>query len=362
MVENIDNIPGIVFLHKVKKWFITFLLIFVVFNIIAFSVPITTKSYGKPYAKAKAYLTSAATVNVLYIFPLSKVFGYRSFITLPFYGIRDYLYNKGISLFPKDEGEREIWWFTVRYAEYETLIHPMVQSFVGANSPYRNKGAMLLAWQDELTAHLEPFATLKIKDTEMRKYRFNMFINYALSAMTNRGFVVRHYIFKRDGYLDYYQNEEEFKKMEMPLIYYQKLKKYAEKNERDGLDYLKYETKNAYIEDVLQFKTTRELIDFLLVTKKFRCDHPYVKINGESFSRLYDLAKTSTYHYRRLHDLRILGFTYGGPRYTLYKCENNPEFIKYREYIEKTFFYRESDKEELIELKKRIKNGIFKGY
>lgn len=76
----------------------------VIIHLLAFGIPIVSQSYGKPYAKAKSYATAATTINIIYIFPLSKAFGYKNIFTLPFYSLRDYLYNKSISLYPVDEG------------------------------------------------------------------------------------------------------------------------------------------------------------------------------------------------------------------------------------------------------------------
>lgn len=260
-------------------------------------------------------------------------------------------------------GEKEIQWFTVKYAEYDTLIHPMVQKFVGHYTSQGIDGYMLLKWQNELTAHIVPFATLKIKDPELRKYRFNMFINYSLSALINRDFVINTMCLRKYKYQLNEQEikKEEIRKLEAVFIYYQKLKAYVEKNEQEGLNYLHNETKNEYIEDVLQFKATQIYLDYLMKNRKFSCDNPYIKINGESFNRLYDLSKKSAYYNRRLHDLRILGFIYGGPRYMLFKCESKPELKEYKGYIEDTFYSNERDKKILEQHKEQIRTGKYWG-
>ena len=311
----------------------------VIVNFLAFTIPLLTQSVGKPYAKAKAYVTVAKTINAMYIFPLSQVFGYKNILAKPFYPARDYFYNKGISLYPKDEGEREIQWFTVRYAEYDTLIHPLVQDFATRQRKSKGKDKMLLAWQDELTSHLEPFSTLKIEDDNLRKFRFNQFVNYALSAFWNRKFVVNA-IAINDPNCKYanpiLRNSEELKKLESVILHYEKLKQYAENNEQDGLDYFYNETKNNYIEEVLKYEVSNVMLEAQMVNNTLDCNGKYSKIYGSSFTKLLAYANSSNRLYKRLYDLGIIGV--GSEFYLLKLCADKEPTLKTKyEYVIKHF-------------------------
>lgn len=327
-----------IFNQKIKNIFVKFLIFFLVVNLMAFLVPIFDQCLGKPYAKAKTYVTIAKTINTLYIFPISKAFGYKNILVKPFYPIRDYFYNKGISLYPKNEGEREIQWFTVRYAEYNTLIHPLVQDFVTRQKKSKGMDKVLLAWQDELTAHLEPFAILKIKDSNLRKYRFNQFVNYALAAYWNREFVVG-VIARRDPNCKYadpiLRNPKEMRKLELPLLYYEKLKAYAKDNEKEGLNYFYNETNNAYIENVLKYEISGKMIEAQMVNNKLNCNNEYAKMYGNSFSDLLDYANTSSKAYKRLWGLGIMdGDNMGFVRFCSPK---EPALLVRKKYLAKTF-------------------------
>ena len=289
---------------KIKK----VLIYIVIFNFLVFSVPIISTSWGKTHAGAKALTTAAATVNFIYIIPISKVFGYKNIFVLPFYPIRDFLYNTGISLYPKKDGERELMWFQVRYAEYNQLVHPLIQKMADARfeKDYnKEKLEMLLKWQDELTAHLESFSSWEISDKSLRKYRFNQFLDYAIAAGINRLMVVDEMLIKYSElgqqYLEpIYRSPNEMAKIEKVLTCYQNLRKYEEKYEPEGIAYLYNKTKNIYFEDALKILIGNEIIGYKLVNNKLKCDEPLVNMYGESYADMLKIAKSSTYYRRRL--------------------------------------------------------------
>ena len=275
------------------------LVCFFILNLFAFGIPIAKKSVGKPYAMAKAFNVAAATVNIVYIFPLSHIFGYKNMFTLPFYGIRDILYNTSQSLYPENEGEKEVNWFTVRYAEFETLLLPIVRRDSGDMRIlyYKKYDKVLLEWIDELHDHLKPFATEKIIDPAIRKLRFNLFVNYAFEAYFDRYTLVDTILsekpenkYKLSPIL---KNKEQMQKIEDALIYYNKLKDYAKKNEQDGLDFFKYHTNNFYVEDFLKWQVSSKVLKSKLVNDRFSCNDPYIKTMGESFSKLNEYQHNS---------------------------------------------------------------------
>lgn len=91
---------------------------FLIFNLILFTPIILLSVWKKPYPIARGFLTSSMLVNSVYIMPSTFILGWENPTTWMFYPIRDGLYNAGINLLPKNEGEKEIWWRDIRWVEY----------------------------------------------------------------------------------------------------------------------------------------------------------------------------------------------------------------------------------------------------
>lgn len=331
---SLKNVFSIILSEKVLK---RTLVCFLIFNSFVFGMPIAKESIGKPYALAKALNVSAATVNFVYIFPLSHLFGYKNILTLPFYGIRDALYNKSQSLYPETEGEKEVNWFIVRYSEYSTFINPLINHNMGPlRVKYKKYDQLMLAWVNELHSHLKPFATHKITDPEIRKVRFNLFINFAFDTYISREMLIdeivadtpeNRYIFP------VLRNKGEINKIEDVLIYYNKLKKFAEKNEPDGLEYFKYHTNNYYIEDLLKWAVSGTVLKSKLVNNELSCNDPYIKVFGESFTKLKEYQK-DPYLASRLQNLGAFG---GADPLDLDLCKaciNSKNFKSFKTHLE----------------------------
>lgn len=266
------------------------LVCFLAFNLVLFGTMIYKNANGKPYAKAKAYNIAAVTINQTYIFPLSHLFGYKNVLTIPFYGIRDALYNKSQSLYPNNEGEKEINWFTVRYAEYKTFVHPLINDLMGwkPKTP-KYKVPMIAAWIDELHEHLEPFATMPIYDPDLKKFRYNMFVNFAFDNFIHRHMLAS-YLATQDPENNYLEpilrNKEQVNKIEDSLIYLEKLKKYAQKNEKEGLTYFYNHTNNYYLDEYLTWEVSSTILYSKMVNNNLSCNDKYINTYRNSFLKL----------------------------------------------------------------------------
>ena len=157
---------------------------FVIFNLFVFLIAILCSGIiiNRPYPVAKAFMISASSLNTIYIFPLSKIFGWGNPLTWPFYIARDSLYNVGMLFFPKNEGEREIWWFNIRWNEYIQVEYDEAVKygvFTKRGEYPRYKIPMLQNWEQELYVHIEPFANAKISDPELKKEKLSRFVDLA---------------------------------------------------------------------------------------------------------------------------------------------------------------------------------------
>jgi len=104
---------------------------------------------GKPYAKEKMMMQSAALITVVYIIPLSKLFGNHNILTVPFYAVRDKLYYTAYDMYPKDEAEKEIQWYAVKQIEYQILYRPLYWKHFKSNPQKLANNKELWQWTDE---------------------------------------------------------------------------------------------------------------------------------------------------------------------------------------------------------------------
>lgn len=173
---NLNNFKSIS--EKLFKGFAYFIVIFSIINLFIFTPIIVGQLKSPRYPVARAYLKSAYMVNLLYIFPLSKIFGYGNPLTWGFYPVKDILYKIGISKLPKDEGEREIWWFNVRFVEFKVVVQPTLsKSFTYNDKKYKPLPKWQVKsfekWNNELYSHILSWQSAKISDPKLKKRKIN---------------------------------------------------------------------------------------------------------------------------------------------------------------------------------------------
>ncbi len=320
---------------KISIAVVSLILFIIVFNFMAFIIPILQNCVGRPYPQAKIYLVSAATINNIYIFPLSKTFGYKNKLTLPFYKLRDYLYSKGLALYPENEGEREVQWFNVRFAEYVKLIYRIEKDYEKGKKYALEIEPMLIAWSNELYSHLEPFSSLPIKDKKLRKLRYNMFIGYAYFTRSNKYYFTNRLLLNKANLrrgLPIYKNKNEMNEYEKILYYCDKLKEYVKKNEKEGLDYFYNKTENFYFENLIKYHMSRHMIEYRFASNEFNCSDPYVKMYGKSFVKLLKAAKDPRVTHTDLAHRSVFFWTYDQEK-ALKMCPEERSLDKLREMI-----------------------------
>ncbi len=263
------------FLCKNKKSIITklinIILLIIVINISVFvSVWLQQCSNSKIHTKAKIYMSSAAVINIMYIYPVYKFFGwgndFSNIIVSPFCIIRNFLYNQGLKNIPEDDGEREIWWFVIRFTEYDKfVIHTAYKMHtIHAHTVGYRTYDKIKQFNDEVYEHILKLATLKIKDEHLRVRRYNMVVITLDEYHT--GIICSIPRSKKD--LNFrYKNRIQNEKFETLLNLFVKQTEYIKREEPEAYDYFKNHTYNYYLEDYVLVTYADSLIMSDLIQK-----------------------------------------------------------------------------------------------
>lgn len=317
------------------------LLIFFLYNFLIFSY-IALKASKEPiYPEARMYLRSAEKINNLYIFPLSRSFGWESPITIPFYAIRDYLYNKGLSKLPVNEGEKEIWWYKIRYIEFRELVEKNLEEYCLNKYPQQylyDKKDDFIKWNNELYSHIEPMAKAKIKDKEFRKQKLAVFVDLAVLSQGEDYCLSTALELQRQGKFMWPSsragvrpNIKEVLKFDKVYNLYISLLDYSKKYEKDSYDYFLMNRKLWGLELSHNIAQSILLVKFYDYT--LDCNDKYLKIFVDAQKEIRD------YYYINADSLPFgLKMRFGMDALTThpmiaYKCRNNPCMKDYIEYI-----------------------------
>ena len=318
------------FMRLLKKTGIV-VAVFIIINIAIF-IPINAFLVkGKPYPIAKSLIYSAVGINKVYIYPLSAL-GWENPLTWPFYLVRDGLYNIGMSLYPEDEGEREVSWYVVRFDEFMNIVSRQITKNYSIKKMQKEQ-----RWINELYLHIEPFSKAKISDPDVRRYKLTQFVSLAKNYVElSRNLYLR---------LEYQVNKNDVNYVNKELasnynnIYrnYIELKKYSQKYEEDSYNYFLFEGK--YHEAVLLYVIANEIIDHKFNIGKLSCDDPYIKVFGENHTKIRNyyennkknLTPGENMYLSMIYSAGIKGFT--KKIYTGEMCLDNPYLQDYKQYF-----------------------------
>lgn len=248
------------------------LLVFIFLNLCAFSAMIFP-NIGKPYAKEKMMMQSAALITVVYIIPISKVFGNHNILTIPFYAVRDKLYDAAYNMYPKDEAEKEIQWYAVKQIEYQMLYEPLLGDFTTNPKKLANNKDMW-RWTDEFYNNAMLLAHEKTDQPYFNKYIYRNYIGELSQYMDARPLL----FLARDNYC--YKNllsdPIEISRFNNILVTSERLKDDFRKNNPESLNYF-YDNNNITPQE---FLNKQKIIVYLLTNKinnkKFSCDDSLV--------------------------------------------------------------------------------------
>lgn len=312
--EDIKEEEGFLeFLCKNKKSIITKLinivLLIVAINISVFvSVWLQQCSNNKIHTKAKIYMSSAAVINIMYIYPVYKCIGwgndFSNIIVSPFCIIRNFLYNQGLKNIPEDDGEREVWWFVIRFTEYDKfVIHTAYKMHtIHADSIGYRTYEKIKNFNDEVYEHILKLATLKIKDEHLRSRRYNQL---AISIHRYHAGEGCAWLGGKANPNSFNTNTARMKKYKTLLDLFIKQTEYIKREEPEAYDYFKNHTYNYYLDDLILFTYSEELVTSELIKKniidynkeferrvtisnfnKMDCGNKYLKLMGEVRTKL----------------------------------------------------------------------------
>lgn len=277
-------------LKKILIGLLCFIIAFVIINLLIF-VPLVKKQLASSmYPEARAYMASAEKINEIYIFPLSHMTHWEHPITKPFYAIRDKLYYKGLSLFPKDEGEREVWWYYIRFDEYLNLVQYNLFTY---QRKYKelipkflfSKVNRFHDWDNELYSHIEPMANEKITDKKLQKYKLNRFVQVAETYVSMDSSLAIEPGFKqtwRGPALIHWVSDTEVQKYDKVYKTYLNLLEYSKKYDKASYDYFYDDITNRMAGWFLAYDVSENIMLSKFYNDKLACDDFYLKLYADN--------------------------------------------------------------------------------
>jgi hypothetical protein len=269
-----------------KNKVIKYISFFLIVNFMIFTVVCTSQSIGRPNAKAKVFLNAAATLNIVYIFPIYKIFGWDNLLAQPFCGIRNKLYSEGLKRIPKDDGERELWWFVIKFTEYDKFVLPIVNKFVSINdfTPKPKEFKKYQNMTEEVYSHIVPLATLKIRDKHLISRRYNMLIA-VINSYDDGRYMIASKISEMQGHgpkFSLSNSEIDVKRAKFLVDLILKQREYTKKYEPQGWDYFNNNTVNYYQDTLELYSLSWEIVTNYLYKNKLSCDDKYLNLYGET--------------------------------------------------------------------------------
>lgn len=283
-------------LIKVLISLIVILLIFVGINVLTFTAIVKKQLKSPLYPEARAYMACAEKINDMYILPLSHMTHWEHPITKPFYAIRDKLYNKGLSLFPKNEGEREVWWYKIHFLEYLDLVdnnlYAYQRKFDYAIPKFVfSKVNRFHDWDNELYSHIQPMANEKITDKELQKYKLNRFVEVAESYVSEDSLLVLVPGFKQTWKgppLIHWVSDKEVEKYDKVYQTYINLLEYSKKYDKPSYDYFYNDITNRMAGWFLAYDVSKEIMMSRFYNDKLICDDFYLKLYNDNHKIMKD--------------------------------------------------------------------------
>lgn len=358
MVEEKDKFKDM--LKRIVKGIVSILVLFVLINMLIF-IPLIVNQLKSPrHPEAKAYLKSAFMINQMYIFPLSNALGYRNRLTLPFYTLRDRFYQTGMSKLDNDEGEKEIWWFDIRFFEYKMLIQKTLFDAYQHKTGY----IPLPKWQEkifkdcinELYSHIQSWPKAKIDDAAIKKEKLIRFLDMAETYISSINVLSsKLQITAKDYKPEEHKHHKPYPKLVDVKNYmnvvdtFEKLKSDSAKNDKESYEY--FEKNKGNDEEKFLYKSSLYLIGSENQWGKgVTCSSPEVNILASNHRKLRD-------YYVKNEDKLDAGESIGlsilitGP-IKIPICNNIPETIEYEKFRQKyaDYIYKKVKYNNLTEL------------
>ncbi len=272
-----------------------FLIFFIILNSLIFTPIVLTQLKSKRYPVARAYTSSAFRINQIYIYPLSKIFGYGNFLCWPLYPIKDYLYNTGISKLPPNEGEREIWWFNVRFTEFKLIVEPTLSdSYTYNDKTYKPLPAWQVKsftkWNEELLSKIKSWPNIKISDPKLKKEKLMRFLDIASTYRRTSAILWTKLKITRSDYIKRKNvnlpgvSKELIEQYKDVINIFNRFKLYSKKNEKDSYEY--FQKMKKYEEEKFLLNLGRTILRSKMQKEALTCEDPMVYFYAENWKKL----------------------------------------------------------------------------
>lgn len=278
---------------------IAIILLYTLSIFLTFKSAIDDATRNEYYKEARAYMAAAEQMNESFIFPLSHMTHWEHPITKPFYAIRDKLYNIGMSKFPKDEGEREIWWYKIKYVEYRDLVednliaYEQKKDYAIPKFVYSKVGKFH-EWNNELYSHIQPIAKAKITDPDLAKFKLDMYVQAARLYVSMNSLLVL-----QPGYqhpwqgppLIHWVSNKEVVKYDKIYQTYLNLLEYSKKYDKPSYDYFYNNIDRRMWGWVLTHEVSENIMMSKFYNDKLTCNDFYLKLFSDNQKIMRDYYK-----------------------------------------------------------------------
>ena len=330
------------FFSKWSKRILKFVIVFTIINTFIFLPLFIYKVKAeKHYPVARAYFTCAMKFDLLYIAPLSKVFGHGNIFTWPLYPIKDAFYDLGMKNMPEQEGEREIWWFNIRFVEYKLVIEPaiydwdMLRTKVDKTIPKWEEKSFA-KWNDELYKHLNSFPDANISDKKLKKEKLIRYIDLLDSYYWNTTALHSKLEEQKGRKQPIWADKMYSDRYEGLIKKFEDFKEYSKKYEPESYKY--FEEKKQYKEEAIIYSLAKGIIGSKFQRKILTCKDPMINVFADNHTKLRDYEKE---HKNALNpgqqiNLQLL-YSGGIPGFSNGKaCIQEPSMKEYNNYCTKS--------------------------
>lgn len=324
---------------KLSIWLIIAITIVIWFCVSIFSTFKTVLYYTTriaEYKEARTYMTIASVINEEYIFPLSVRFGCDNLIIKPFYWMSDKFFDAGYSKFPKDEGEKEFWWYKIKFNEYEQqLLAWRISEKLPSYSTF-------IKVDNELYKHIDLFASAKITNKSDKLFaiqKLTQFVRLAKMYVDSNDILKSKFESDNQAKLGIKGMEsvlppEDIKRYEHVYNTYINLLNYSKIHEKESYNYFYSDPVYWLGGDVMVYYLVDDILKSKLYTNKLDCNDKFIKIFTDEHRKIRE------FYYKNEKNKNMEFSLHGAYTPTFYaelilayKCQNNPYMKEYIKYI-----------------------------
>lgn len=276
-------------MKRFKSIILLVIIVFIAINVLSIANLVSDMALGRPNSAAKCYCYAAAHINFLYVIPISRILGFDSILTIPFRSLRDYLYNKGTYMLPQRDAERHMWWYMIKYMEFERTVSVPIRDYYNTGVT-KYDPSVFEDWTNDIYYNLEPLATLPLKDYYLKSKRFNIFVVVARAYLMKRATIVA----RKNGSDDitfFLKDNKEIEKVIKIFNWFKILKSYAEIHEKQGLDHFYNKTWNWYGDLLLFNRASLCIVYNNIYNNTFVCNNEYLHIYINTSEKLNDILQ-----------------------------------------------------------------------